>query len=319
MPKLSIVHPSSPAEKRTSSTVDILELTPKSAGAWRSPPFQRPVVLNAKCQEVIEQIRREGIVPGVITLGVLTSEPQTVYLVDGQHRRDCYLAADLPVAYADVRTIFCDNMAEMAEEFVRLNQSLRKMTPDDVLRGLEASYPALRAIRDGCPFVGYDKIRRSDKGPILSMSMVIRTWRGSAAEVPVQATVGAAALATTLAMDDAKQLVAFLLVCFEAWKRDREYVKLWSTLNLNLCAWLYRRMVLSQYSPRTPRLTRELFCKCLMSLSADTHYLDWLVGRNIGDRDRSPAYARLRKLFVDRLAVEMGKKPSMPAPAWSNG
>jgi hypothetical protein len=30
-----------------------------------------------------------------------------------------------------------------------------------------------------------------------------------------------------------------------------------------------------------------VFRKCLMSVSANTDYLDWLVGRNIGEHDRA--------------------------------
>ena len=306
--------------KLSISTVETMELTPKILMSWKPPPFQRPLVLNAKCQEVIEQIKRDGVIPGILTVGVLRAARDVCYVVDGQHRVGCSLATDLPVVYADVRTVFCESMAEMAEEFVKLNSSLRRMTPDDVLRGLEASYEALRVVRDRCKFVGYDKVRRSDRAPILSMSMVLRMWRGALCEVPSPSGGGGAAtLASTLTTDDAQQLSAFLNLCFKAWGRDDEYVKLWGGLNLILCAWLYRRTVLGRYSAKTPALSGDLFCKCLMSVSADKHYVDWLVGRNIGDRDRSPAYQRLKTIFAERLTTEMGKRPSMPAPAWSNG
>jgi hypothetical protein len=82
--------------------------------------------------------------------------------------------------------------------------------------------------------------------------------------------------------------------------------------------WIYRRMVLDQYSPKTPRLTKDLFRKCLMSLSADENYLDWLVGRSLGERDRSPAYNRIKAAFAKRIEIETGKKPLMPSPAWSS-
>jgi hypothetical protein len=35
-----------------------------------------------------------------------------------------------------------------------------------------------------------------------------------------------------------------------------------------------------------------------MSVSANTDYVDWLVGRNLGERDRTPAYGRLKTIFV---------------------
>jgi len=75
-------------------------------------------------------------------------------------------------------------------------------------------------------------------------------------------------------------------------------------------------MVISQYSPKTPKLTKEQFTKCLMSVSANSLYNDWLLGRRLCDRDRAPAYQRIRAAFVDRIRADTGKKASMPAPAW---
>ena len=54
-----------------------------------------------------------------------------------------------------------------------------------------------------------------------------------------------------------------------------------------------------------------------MSLSADTNYIDWLSGRKIGDRDRAPAFARIKTLFGNRLQQDRGKRPLMPQPAWA--
>jgi hypothetical protein len=75
--------------------------------------------------------------------------------------------------------------------------------------------------------------------------------------------------------------------------------------------------VLSQWSPQTPRLTQALFAKCCMSLSASAPYMDWLVGRHLGERDRSPAYSKLKALFAARLELDTGKKVRMPSPAWA--
>ena len=126
-------------------------------------------------------------------------------------------------------------------------------------------------------------------------------------------------MAVSLTSEDADQMVSFLNLCYEAWGRDVAYSKLWGVLNLILCAWLFRRLVITQYSPKTPRLTKELFKKCLMSVSAKTDYLDWLVGRNNGERDRSPAYDRLRAILTKRLEEELGSRPKMPSPAWATG
>lgn len=86
--------------------------------------------------------------------------------------------------------------------------------------------------------------------------------------------------------------------------------------------WLWRRLVLEEERgvKRFVRLTPEQFKKCLMSVSASSDYNDWLRGRVMGDRDRSPCYARLKAIFVARLQDESRdkKKPMMPLPAWAS-
>jgi hypothetical protein len=195
-----------------------------------------------------------------------------------------------------------------------------RMRPDDILRGLEGSVAALTEIRKQCPFVGYDMIRRGPTSPIVSMSMILRAWRGSSTDVPSphSGTGSAQSLATTLTDEESRALIDFLKLAVDGFGRDPEYARLWGSLNVILCMWLYRRMVITQYSPKTPRLTKDGFKKCLMSLSANADYLDWLVGRHLGERDRSPAYNKIRSSFAQRIEIETGKKPSMPAPAWSS-
>lgn len=313
--KLAIVKPKTTAEKRTSSALDTIEITEAVMGAWKAPPFQRPLRVNEKLQAIAKLISEDGVIPGVITIGVLDGD---AYILDGQHRSEAYRMSGLPVAYADVRYLHCSSMAHMGEEFVNLNSRIVSIRPDDILRGLEGTYAPLRAIRERCKFVGYDMIRRNDKAPIVSMSMALRVWRGSAAEVPAHSGQSAAALAQTITDEEAEQLASFLTLCYQAWGRDPQFRVLWNTLNLMLCAWMFRRLVISQHSPKTPRLNRELFCKCLMSLSAESQYVDWLVGRKLSERDRSPAYARLKKIFSVRLASELGHAVKLPAPAWAN-
>jgi hypothetical protein len=64
-------------------------------------------------------------------------------------------------------------------------------------------------------------------------------------------------------------------------------------------------------------LNADLFKKCLMSVAANSDYSDWLVGRQIGERDRSPCYARLRSIFTDRLRNEMHTNAiKFPQPHW---
>lgn len=315
MSKLEIVKPSSAAEKSTRTTVDTIEITQKIVEALPLAPFQRPLRVNAKVQALAEEIRRDGVVPGVITIGVVGNQR---YLVDGQHRIEAFKIAAIESAYVDARTLFFGDLGEMGLEFQRINSHLVVMRPDDHLRAMEASSDPLRLLRKRCPFIGYDMIRRSEKAPLLSMSLVLRVWRGATADTPVSGGASATELAHALTVDQADEIAGYLTTCMEAWGRDPQYARLWASLNLMLCAWLYRRMVLTQYSIKTPRITREQFRKCLMALSADDQHLDWLVNRQVGIRNTPPAYNRIKILFAARLAEEFGKRPSLPQPEWAS-
>jgi len=316
MNSLKIVKPQTDSEKRTKTVVDTILVTPEIVKRWLPPPFQRPVKENEKVRALAEDLKREGGVwPGIITLGVLEGK---VYIVDGQHRALSFILSGLEEGYTDVRTHYFGSLAAMGEEFVQLNSQLVRMRPDDILRGLEPSLPALAELRKNCPFVGYDQFRRRAGSPIVSMSMLLRCWRGSMAEVPaVSGGEGAQVTASKLTEEEYGWLTDFLQLAIAAWGRDAEYLRLWSSVNMIICMWLYRRLVLTQYSGKTPRLTKDLFKKCLMSLSVESLYLDWLVGRQMGERDRSPAYARVKSAFAARLFTELGKKVMLPSPPWS--
>lgn len=55
----------------------------------------------------------------------------------------------------------------------------------------------------------------------------------------------------------------------------------------------------------------------MMALSASPKYIDWLIGRNLTDRDRSPAYGRIKKIFAMRLAREKNmRRVKLPTSAW---
>lgn len=313
---LQIVKPQTSAQKVTRTTVDTILVTPDLLRAWEIPPFQRPLRVNEKVRQLADTIKDDGgVIPGVITIGVIGKQK---YLLDGQHRREAFFLSECQEGYVDVRVHHFSDMADMGEEFVNLNSQLVKMRPDDILRGLEGSNEGLQYIRKECSIVGYDMIRRGDRSPVLSMSALLRVWYGSDTEVPASVSAGVTSLAKKLTLDEAHTLVKFLRHAQEAWGRDSEYYRLWGALNFTICAWIYRRMVLSNWSPRTVKLTHEQYKKCLMSVSADSGYLDWLVGRQLGERDRSPCYSRVRAIFVKRLEQETGKKYLMPAPAWAS-
>lgn len=314
---MRIVKPSSPSEKLTRTTVDTLEITQKVVKSWKLPPFQRDLKINPKVRAVADEIRTAGgVLPGILTIGVYDGE---TYIVDGQHRLAAWQMTGLEVGYADVRMHWFNSVGDMANEFVRLNSSLVRLRPDDILRGMEPSTPALQRIRRKCGFIGYDMVRRSDKAPVLSMSVFLRTWIGTKTEVPGSVQSG---VALTM-MDEAETTAAieFIQLCFESWRRDSAYARLWGALNLTLCAWLYRRTVMGEglsKASRVARLTADEFRKCVLALSADSMYLDYLVGRNLGDRDRAPAYGRVKTIFQQRYLSETGHSIRLPQPPWSH-
>lgn len=313
--EFKILKPQTEAEKTTLTTLDTIEVNPNLVRSWKIPPFQRPLRVNARVQAIAQQIKvDDGVIPGVFTIGVLNKER---YLIDGQHRREAFLLSECLTGFVDVRICHFQTMAAMGEEFVKLNSRIVQMRPDDIMRGLEETYPALGRIRKRAPYVGYDQIRRNEKAPVLSMSALLRCWNGSSGDVPKSGGVAAATLSTTLTVADADEICDFLELAYKAWGRDMTAARLWSNLNLTLCMWLYRHVVIAQPTGiRTHRFTKEHFVKCLMSLAASEDYVDWLHGRNSQSRDNSPAYQRLRSIFVSRMQVETGNKISMPAPAW---
>jgi hypothetical protein len=319
--KIISINGAQPAPKAQQSRMETVILNVDMVNQWVVPGFQRPVRITDKVREAVEQIKRDESIEGVLTLGRL-KESKELYIVDGQHRAEAFRLAGIEQAIADVRVMTFDSFAEMADEYVKLNSSLVKMRPDDLMRGLESSLPALQAIRKSCEFVGYDQIRRGTSSPIVSMSALIRCWTGSGTETPTSTAGGQSATVMAHNLDpmSVQHLIAFLNVAHAAWGRDPEYYRLWGNLNLILCMWMWNKMVIDRDrsgSKRYAVLTIPEFKSCLMSVSAETDYLSWLPGRQMGDRDRSPAYVRLKSIFARRLGPRDGKKLNFPSPAWS--
>ena len=302
--------------KTSRSKMETVIVTLKAVESWVVPNFQRPVRINAKVQALADNIREEETIPGVITIGKMGGQS---FLIDGQHRAEAFKLAGIDMALADVRICHYNTMAEMSQAFVDLNSALVKMRPDDVLRGLEASTPGLARIRKRCPYIGFDHVRRGANSPLQSMATTLRTWYASETDTPTTSTAATVELAGRLTLEEADALCDFIETCMEAWGGDDEYRRLWANLNLGLCAWLWRRTVVKKYNPRTVRLSRADWVKCLMSLSANGKYIDWLVGRKLGEKDRSPAYARLRQIFQTRMRSENISNTKLPSPPWSKG
>lgn len=310
--------------KTVSSRMETRVFSREEVEAWIVPAFQRPLRVNEKVRALAEEMKQNGgILSGVITLGRLPND-KADYLVDGQHRREAFLISNLPEMLSDVRTCMFDNLADMADEFVRLQQSLVRMRPDDILRGLEGSTRSLLIIRETCPFVGYDQIRRvgSDRASIVSMAMVLRFWTGSEGETPQSNKYSATAGQLAKEMNDLEvtTLCKFLHLAHACWGHDKGYARLWGGLNLGMCMWLYRRLVIDQdrSTKRSVHLNTDMFKKCLMAMSAEPDYTDWLSGRSLSDHHRNPCYRRIKTIFTKRLKEEQIDNPKFPSPAWAS-
>jgi hypothetical protein len=307
--------------KTARASMETLIITPAAVSRWLPPPFQRPKKTNKRTVAVTEAIKKEGgIIPGTITLGKFNGN---TYLVDGQHRIGCFLDSELPEGLADVRVLTFNTLAEMAEEFSQLNSHIVPFRKDDILRGMEAYTPALAELRRRCPFVGYDNVRQKSKNSkVLSMSTAIRTWLGSEKEPNDGPSTSRAV--ELLSDEEVSKLAACLATCWEAWGREPESFRLWGKLNLGIVFWLWRRIVLKEDMPaadlggrRRTIITPDQFRLCLMALSANGRYVEWLLGRNLKERDRKPCYDHVKSIFVGRLGGMGLGRPLMPSPEWA--
>lgn len=316
----------------TINKMEILVLTLEDMEKWKSWHCQRPVKETHKVKEVAQHLTTNGgIIPGIIHLGVLTAEPEIVYLLDGQHRRrsaTIAFAASCDSLKFTVRlnTESFETLADMGRRYIELNTHLVTMKPDDILKGLEPSNEALQHIRRVTPFVGYTHAHRSGDSSSLSMATVLRLWASAGMETPTRRGGSAVHIADELtreydmaARPVVERLCEYLLLCKSAWTDDMQG-GLWGALNLTLCAWLYRRMVLVTERNKTRRyatLDDKAFKACLMALSADENYAPWLVGRALSERDRSPCYGKIREIFSARLKTDGHSNTMLPLPAWS--
>lgn len=289
---------------------------------WLLPPFQRDFQMNDTVRIVSEEIKQTQCCPGIITLGRLVSDLNTLYLLDGQHRVQAMWLSGLSEFYVDLCIMTFPGFGDMGITYVKLNSKIRPLRPDDKIKGLVFSHAPVKHVTEECPFVGFGKVRRGGNATssLLSLSATLRCWAAARLETPSASGKNAIVLAETLTMLEAEHLCRFLNLTKTAWGDEPQNFRLWGALNLTICMWLYVRTVLETQRgvKRYAVLDKDQFKKCLMSVAASADYNDWLGARNLSERDRSPCYSRLRKLFGDRLREEGLGKVMFPLPSWSS-
>lgn len=303
--------------------------------AWPLPEgIQRLLSVNEKVRLVAKEIAATGLMPGVVTLGNLDG---VSYLLDGQHRRAALELSGLQQVWICIRTINYESVEQMARDFVKLNSQLVSLRPDDILRPLEKTTPELAQIRAACPFIGYGRATRGARrdGVTLSMSMAIRCWLrarmhtpgGHGGGTPSRKDNASAALVHALVHGqdgpaEIKAMIDFYNTLAAAWGHDPEYQSLWGAFNLTMCAWIWRRTVMNRYSARSIVMTVQEFQRCAMTLTSDERYLDWLVGKGVTDKTRSPGYGRIcnnmTKRYMQIHNITKRANVRWPKPEWAN-
>lgn len=318
---VSIVTPiKTRAEKTTRTTTDTILFTAESIKKWKRPSFQRDIKRTVKFDELVSLFKTNGgVFPGVLTLGILDGDSSgDLYKIDGNHRCEAFEESGTREGVADVR-YFRGTMEDFAEEWVRLNGQISATRPDDLLRAAATNNPKIGKLRSACRVIGFGVVKK--RGRIgISMSSTLRAWNNAGHATPASRGKAASAILIIRDMSDSDldSLIALINACESAWGRDPEYAALWGQMNLTMVMWIYNRIVARDPdSPKLKRLPMTIFEKCLMSLSADAKYVEWLRGRN-GGVHRSPCYVRVKEMFVRRIREETGLRANLPTPEWVN-
>ena len=313
-----------PAPKSYRSRSETMLLTPEVMKSWRKPPCQREVVINQRLRDVAEDIKETGgVITGTIILGeLLNSAAKILYLIDGQHRREAAYMSGLTEFIAEVCIYTFESLDDMGDKFVKLNSSIRNISADDILRGMEGSIDNLKIIRKACQFVGYGNVRRNEHSPLLSMSVAVKAWSAACNDTTAPNSgrgSSASEMVRKMTDQDTADMILFLQTVYGAWQ-GMENARLWGALNLSLTGWLWQRLVVNttrQGNQRAVVLKPDQFRRCCMSLSSNSDYIDWLVGRGLSPRNRSPAYKRIRSIFAKRLHEDGVTPARLPQPEWA--
>jgi len=304
---MHLVKRTEPIEE-TTVRVEMMVLTREIVAKWEKPDFQRLLVENKNLESICCKIQKRGRLRTTIYLGVWEGR---IYLIDGQYRICAYIGSGLTSIEAPVVTFYYSpgwiGFKEMCTDFIELNGHVRKPTPNDILKAFEGINSNLKKIVSECPFVGYIK-RKST--PLL-MATTIRAWMSSASDTPGGYSKGALDMAKDLHDTETNYLIDFLHIAHEAWGDVHENKSLWAGLNLVLCMWLYRKLVLAQWGGKST-ISAEGFSRFLKKLCSDSAYRKHLFGKSgkINDDTRTPAYAHMIRIFGG------SKRRGLPNPEW---
>jgi hypothetical protein len=305
------------AQRTTRTRVDTIAFTLEEMESWKRPSFQREITVTKKMKQAVEFITESGgVFPGVITLGVIDGTKE-IYKIDCHHRCEAFKQTGCTTGYSDVRWLY-GTMEDFADEYRRLNEQISPTRPDDRLRAAAVSNPQIEKLRSSCKVVAYGRRAAGERKISVSMSSVLRAWHNASRSIPAARGKAASAveIVDQISDSDLNHLIKLIHLCESAWGRDLEYAALWGQMNLTMVMWLYTRMVVEKpASVKLKQLSPALFEKCLLSLSADARYVEWLRGRN-GGTHRTPCYSRIKDNFARRLFQETGQRHNLPQPEW---
>jgi len=252
--------------------MEVTVISKAEARRWVVPEeVQRKYRETKKHEGLVEYIEENEEIPDVIMLGTLPNDP-TIYIVDGQHRQVKFLASRVNEAFARIRWEEYDTMEQIGLAFYTANGGKSLLTSaDDMLRSKHLSSPPLYRLVTECPFIGFDYIRFGDGGPVMSASAAVKSWIASGLDKPRSAlgkSVGV--LVDNVTDEETEDMIRFYKMCYKVWGKDKENRRMWLNINVALCAWLYRRLVLGQKKiGRLSSLTEEEFEYCLATLAAN--------------------------------------------------
>ena len=307
--------------KSGSVSTELMVLTHRIVEGWERPPFQRPAASAKKVSKLAVKIQDRGYLLTAIYLGVLDG---VTYLVDGQNRREAFIASGLVSIKAPVLTKHYPDgkpgLLEMCEDFLLINEHIQNPSANDKLRALEPTNVCISKIHSKCPFVGYTNLRRKEDSPIVSMAQVIRALITSGKEVPSSPGKSAVAHAMETKIHEADGLSTFLNVAFKAWGRDKEYKLFWKHMNMSLCLWYFRRMLRGPSIKSQGTVTLEQFHNIFLALLANNRYHAILKkhsgGRMNDPETRDPVCKELRGTIKASLKRDGVKDYYLPKLEW---